>query len=654
MPISPMPIFLFICDFALVVTIAVLLTLFIGSVSFFEYIVTLLVFMGSLVVFSAYLLSLVKAIDLQGFMLLHLLFLGIVFTVMRFRKKETRLPVGALSVSQTIKDIKGHPVVLFLGFGICIFILTSLFLGFFVLPNNWDSMTYHLSRAGYWNQYKHLGPFVTADIRQVFLPANAEILLLWPIVFLRVDILAFLPQLIAYVGTMILVYLTARFLKVSKIASFFAAFIWASLTEIMLEATTTQNDLVVTFFLMAAVYFFLKGLKEKRRPFLAISGLSLGMALGTKGIALFLLPAFCLAGFLYGFRYSADKIKLFLLWVSYSFFGFLFLGSYIYIQNFIIYGAPMGPAALVKTNSTFSLFNMIKNLAYLGWRFFDTSGLVFLKIPGFYPRASFHEDSAGYGLAWLFVCLPSFGYALYQWKKDKDFVRGVLILCVIVFICLFSASLYKDPWMLRLLIPLTAFTAPFAGYFYLFYEKGDRLKQIRKFFGILFSLVIVTQILTVSFCNPSKPLYVLPSLQKRMVFKDHVSVLQMNNYEKRYFAFSDLKLSEMDIYQEVDRRIQGKSNLGLIASGNDWGYPAFGGHFQREVFPLIFVSVFETKKEIVEKKLDYLLIFGPNQKFEDHDEDVLLLVNALLAESKQAPLLKKSGEFFLFDVRNIR
>lgn len=640
-----------------------------GADQLFERFILFTLISSALIIFSTYVLSLMRQIQPFGYLMFHtVLFSGVFFLV---KKRFTGL------VPQTIipfraSEIKKHPLIGMMGMALGVFLITSLFLGFFVPPNNWDSMSYHLSRVGYWLQNKTLASYLVQDTRQIYLLPNAEILLLWPIVFLKSDVLAFLPQWISYVGVMFLVFLIARHLNFSLFPSLFSAYIWASCTEVMLEATTTQNDLVLTFFLTAGVYFFLKGLRDHAKKMLFASAIAFGIAFGTKGIALFILPGLLLCSIIYvyaGYPLTNDASAhrreglcawskcdgdwYFLRsWFFYAVSCFIVLGSYRYVQNFFQYGFPLGPKVILDTHSTFSISNMAKNLVFITWRFFDSSGLTFLRIPGFYHGASFHEDSAGYGLAWLFFCLPALVYFIYR-ILTRNIKTVFLVIFSLGFFFSFCAALFKNPWYFRLLIPFTALVAPLCAVFYPGGLSEFSRRKARFFYCTFFLLTAVLQMMTVAFCNPSKPLFVLPFLQKNKVFNHYTSVLQMDSHEMRYLPFSDLKLAEMDIYRELDRVAKPYERIGIIVSGNDWDYPAFGDHFQRLVFPIIYSSAGEVERLAAAKQLDYVIIFGPAQKFENFHVDLEPLIRGWLHAGPSSPfvLLKNSGDLYLFGVK---
>jgi hypothetical protein len=118
----------------------------------------------------------------------------------------------------------------------------------------------------------------------------------------------------------------------------------------------------------------------------------------------------------------------------------------------------------------------------------------------------------------------------------------------------------------------------------------------------------------------------------------------------RYLPFTDLKLDEMNIYRELDRVSGPNDRIGIVVSGNDWDYPAFGDHFQRYVFPIIYDSQDEVERLAAAEQLDYVVIFGPCQKFENFDADLEPLICSWLQQggSSSFTLVKNSGHLYLF------
>ena len=109
--------------------------------------------------------------------------------------------------------------------------------------------------------------------------------------------------------------------------------------QIILQSTTTQNDLVATFFFISTLYFLFLDLKIEGQT-LILSGIALGLAVGTKATILLVLPGLAVAvlviGLLTGkpgFRGLGPDMGVFL-----AFWGRVFGGVYICSEPGLIMG----------------------------------------------------------------------------------------------------------------------------------------------------------------------------------------------------------------------------------------------------------------------------------------------------------------------------
>jgi 4-amino-4-deoxy-L-arabinose transferase-like glycosyltransferase len=214
-----------------------------------------------------------------------------------------------------------------------------------VPPNNWDSLTYHLSRVGYWLQYKSLFPWPTTFLHQTTLPMNAELGLLWTILWWGTDQLTGFVQWMTIPVIVLAIYGLVRQLGYGRRQAVLAALLWPTLTQVLYQSSTTQNDLVTTSFWVAALYFLFAALRDKEEPYPYLSGLALGLAIGTKGTSLLVLPGLA-AGCLLIFWLHRREAKFKALasrWIAASLVGVLLFGSFIYVQNMVAFGAPLGP-----------------------------------------------------------------------------------------------------------------------------------------------------------------------------------------------------------------------------------------------------------------------------------------------------------------------
>jgi hypothetical protein len=164
-------------------------------------------------------------------------------------------------------------------------------------PNNYDSLTYHLPRVVHWIQNGSVCHYPTHIIRQLYQNPWAEFAILHLQLLSGRDAYANLVQWFSLAGTILGVSLLAQQLGAERRGEVSTAVVCATIPMAILQASTTQNDLVVAFWLVCFICFGLamveKGSKH-RWIYTAATGLSLGLAILTKATAyIFALP-FCL------------------------------------------------------------------------------------------------------------------------------------------------------------------------------------------------------------------------------------------------------------------------------------------------------------------------------------------------------------------------
>jgi len=114
-----------------------------------------------------------------------------------------------------------------------------------------DSLQYHMSRVMHWVQQGSLRHYATFYIPQLSNPYFPELVILHLRVLWGTDQPAGLVQWFAFVGSLLLVYQLAKMLGVEKKGRWFAVGFFFSLPQALLQATSTQTDLVTAFWLLA-------------------------------------------------------------------------------------------------------------------------------------------------------------------------------------------------------------------------------------------------------------------------------------------------------------------------------------------------------------------------------------------------------------------
>ena len=188
------------------------------------------------------------------------------------------VPVGRL------RELRRTPVLLVLAVttGLALIYVVALIVG--TPPNNYDSLTYHLTRAAFWSQGDSVGYIADAyDERLNTHPPNAEIALTFVLEVGRHERIAGFVQFTAALASAVGVYAIARKLNLARREAAFGGLLFLTLPIVLLEASTTQNDLVAASLLVAATVLLLG---ESPREF-ALAAVATALAVGTKVPAMY-------------------------------------------------------------------------------------------------------------------------------------------------------------------------------------------------------------------------------------------------------------------------------------------------------------------------------------------------------------------------------
>lgn len=264
--------------------------------------------------------------------------------------------------------VRAHPVLAFLGAIVAGAFVYQAFIVFATPPNNWDSMTYHLPRAVEWLQRGAVEYIESPPSERLnsFQP-NSEIEILYTFAFAGRDTAASATQLLAELALMLGVYGCARRLGFARAPSAFAGLLAATPTLVALQTVTTQNDLLAASFVVAAACL---ALGRDRRE-LALAGLAVGLALGTKLTAGAALPLIALLALS-----RPPRVHRLTTLAAAGAAGFALVGAYGYVLNTAETGRALGePSARGGADVGAVTFSgTLSNVARVSWRFIDVSG----------------------------------------------------------------------------------------------------------------------------------------------------------------------------------------------------------------------------------------------------------------------------------------
>ena len=200
---------------------------------------------------------------------------------------------------ETLKKVSQNTTKIFSSYNFfiipIIFILVITLIIALVSPvNNTDSLTYHLSRVMYWIQSGHLNHFATNNFRQVAFNIFSELVILHIVVLGKTDFAVNLVQWGSFLGVIITCSLVVKKLGGTLKEQFMGSFIAATIPMTILQSTSTQNDLTVSFFVISGAYFLLNYLEENRWEDIIFFSISLGLAELTKGTGYIFFFPFCI------------------------------------------------------------------------------------------------------------------------------------------------------------------------------------------------------------------------------------------------------------------------------------------------------------------------------------------------------------------------
>jgi len=482
-----------------------------------------------------------------------------------------------------------HPYLYFAGFdgwewvylGIILFIIFTLAMVAYVYPpNTYDSMTYHLPRVMHWVQAHSLYPYPTSIERQIQMQPMAEFLILDLDLLSGTDRLFNFVQLGALIVSLIGVSSIASKLGLGKRLQIITALLCISIPMGLLQATSTQNDLVLACWLVCFVSLGLSLVKEPTLLKAIPTGLALGLSILTKATAyVFALP-FCV----YFGIVLLRKAKGRAIYIG-AVLGLLAILINIghYSRIWLVYHSPLGPTEdytneLINLNAMTS--NAIRNIALnfipsqsgvdnpIELNQYVQSWLRLAhKITGLAPddpRTSWiytktnvfdmvsvitNEDNIGNplhtGLIFLAIIILLIRLPLYLQER---FLIAI-ILCASLAFGLYCLLFRWQDWGTRLLLPLLILWMPIlASLLFSYKEKWILLAPI------ILALVGVIAV----FKNPLRP--IVPP--------------DFDNLNRINYAFNLYK-PLFGVYDEITQEISesGCDRVGLKIGSDTWEYP---------------------------------------------------------------------------------
>ncbi|MFC1674346.1 hypothetical protein ACFL1K_00405 [Candidatus Omnitrophota bacterium] len=283
-------------------------------------------------------------------------------------------------------------------------------------PFGWDSLNYHFSFPVQWLKYGNLDMPIAIfdDPAPSYYPINGSLFFLWLILPLKSVFLADLGQIPFFVLGFLSIYSLGRKLELSREYALFAGCLFTLIPNYFKQLEIAYVDVMVSALFFAAINFLFALKKDFSLRNSLLFGLSLGLLIGTKTLA---LPYALLLIPLFLYLALTRLKKFYLLLIVFT--CVVFFGGFSYIRNLLDTGNPLYPIDIRLMG-----FRILKGVVAPA-----SYGAHFRPEDHSLGKLLFHE---GLGIQTIIFVLPSMflalPLALFRKRKSVDFCLGYLLI----------------------------------------------------------------------------------------------------------------------------------------------------------------------------------------------------------------------------------
>lgn len=256
--------------------------------------------------------------------------------------------------------------------------ITNLLLTLFTVPNEWDSMTGHLNRVVQYMQRGSMRHFGGTNWNIDTYPKSVCTIQIYSFLmtgrfenaFKLIHHLSYWTAIVAVFG------IVQRITKGVVPAAFFCALVYALLPNFLMQAITTETDIVLTAYLSVLLYMLFTFHETRDNRYLWLAGIAFGLAFGHKITFALLLPSVFVVMVYTVFWSDSLKITVARTWkLGAAILVAMCLWTFPtgYLKNIQVFGHPIGPPTALKHQSV-ERAGSLKNLLVQGSRNFIRYG----------------------------------------------------------------------------------------------------------------------------------------------------------------------------------------------------------------------------------------------------------------------------------------
>lgn len=459
-------------------------------------------------------------------------------------------------------------------------------------PNNWDSMTYHMARVVHWLQNRSVAHYPTHTLRQLELNPWAEFAITNFQALSGCDRLANLIQWFSMVGAIVAASLVVKQLGGERRAQVFTAVVVATIPMGILQASSTQNDNVVSFWLLCFVWSGMRLEEKYSIRWALMTGASLGLAILTKGTAYLYAFPFILWFAGRGVKYVPRRAATIAIVIA---FLALLLSAGHYSRNFALFSNPLLSGSSSTPNYSNEIFSPAEVMSNLVRNISLHHSTPFEKVNHYMEKkvGAFH-DLLGIGVNDPRTTFGQNNFQIIKFIPHGDsignFLHALLALTTLILLCglgsirrfssnlmpyvfgviggflLFCLILKWQPWGTRLQQPLFVLGAPVIGIVW------DRI--CRRSLILLIAALLFIDTLPFALWNTPRPL--LPELNSIIAHFSHGARLTPTIFtvdrNPQYFS-NGPQFWIPFLNAALIIKATGARNVGIVKDNDDWDYP---------------------------------------------------------------------------------
>ncbi len=524
---------------------------------------------------------------------------------------------------------------------ISILLVLILVQGLIYPPNNWDSMTYHLPRVMHWIQNESTNNYATNITRQIYSPPFSEYSIAQIIILTGNDKLSNTVQYFYFLSAIVACVLILKlFTKNIKIISLLVI-LSATIPEAILQASSTQNDIVHSFFVLSTLYFGLLTIKNSKVDNFFFSGLSAGIGLLSKIIAYFYIPIILIFLSIVLIYKNYNRLLFVIKKLSFIALIIIIVNSAFTLKKIHFNNQISGTTQDIDKGITFEKYSPtillstdIKNICLhfdkffvrdLGNKVAEKSHLLLnlnINEPGtnvfdYKYDATHdwknHEDSQAnfIHLLLFFVAILAFLRMLIQGKRKIISIESTLLIILFLQFNFLNLIIRWEPWNSRIHTPLFFEINLFIV---LIFKDFQRMKFMQ--YSVL--ILCICYGLFLSIFNYSRPF---------ITSKKYTSSIQINDtrYDK-YFTNRMWVKDEYSSFVNLLNKEEKKINVGFISHIDGWEYPIQVVQFNKPNIHFDYIKINNSSVKYLKKKkykyiyssyLNKKLLYYNNNKFEN-------------------------------------